>query len=288
MNDVWNKFEMLLCINYIAYFAMSFSLFFTTEAPQLVVIKLLEVTLIMFSFFKLVFYLRVFDQMSFLVQMMQSVFFDLRFFFFLFFILIAFFSLMLKVLLPEAEEKAYLGTGIFAHFFIAMRSSIGDNEMDDYKDAVGDQTMIWVVWLVIIIVGNVVFMNFIIAVVNESYENCMMKSVAQSYKTKVDMIIEREEIMSAAELSNPDFFPRFILVRRPKDLASRKEEWQGFVKEIKSNQERVLLKVQEDIQLLKSEMQVHVSDELQAIEEQNKIHHQELMARVTQQQAAID
>ena len=35
-------------------------------------------------------------------------------------------------------------------------------------------------------------MNFIIAVVNQSYENCIMRMVAHAYKVKVDMIIERE------------------------------------------------------------------------------------------------
>lgn len=46
------------------------------------------------------------------------------------------------------------------------------------------------------LVSNIVLMNFIIAVVGESYEACMSKMIAQSYKGKVDMIAEREQIMS--------------------------------------------------------------------------------------------
>lgn len=70
LNDIWNKFDMLLCLNYLLYIAMTMSLFFTDTVPQLFFIKLVEITLILFTFFKLTFYLRIFDQMSFLVQML--------------------------------------------------------------------------------------------------------------------------------------------------------------------------------------------------------------------------
>ena len=50
------------------------------------------------------------------------------------------------------------------------------------------------------IVGNMVFMNFIIAVVNQSYEQCMTKMVVLQFKVKVDMIVERESMMREKEL----------------------------------------------------------------------------------------
>jgi hypothetical protein len=50
-------------------------------------------------------------------------------------------------------------------------------------------------------------MNFIIAVVGDSYSNCMAKREAQSYKVKLDMIYERESIMTNDELSNIKYFP---------------------------------------------------------------------------------
>lgn len=78
---------------------------------------------------------------------------------------------------------------------MSFRSSIGDNEMELYTAAKVNPILIWIVWLLIMIVGNIIFMNFIIAVVNESYENCMTKMEAQKYKVKVDMIVERESVM---------------------------------------------------------------------------------------------
>lgn len=53
------------------------------------------------------------------------------------------------------------------------------------------------------VIGNIVLMNFIIAVVGQSYGECMEKMEAQSYKVKVDMIVERESMMSEEFLKSP-------------------------------------------------------------------------------------
>jgi len=47
----------------------------------------------------------------------------------------------------------------------------------------------------IMLVGNIVFMNFIIAVVSESYENCMEKMVQQIQLSKLEMIEECEAML---------------------------------------------------------------------------------------------
>jgi hypothetical protein len=49
-------------------------------------------------------------------------------------------------------------------------------------------------WLAIMIIGNVVFMNFIFAVVNDSYSTSMANKVSMSYRLRVPLIIERERI----------------------------------------------------------------------------------------------
>jgi hypothetical protein len=77
-------------------------------------------------------------------------------------------------------------------FMIAFRTSIGDYSFDDFSTADFYEIGL-VVWSFIMIVGNMVFMNFIIAVVNQSYEQCMSKMVVLQFKVKLDMIVEREE-----------------------------------------------------------------------------------------------
>jgi len=99
-------------------------------------------------------------------------------------------------------------------FFInAFRTTVGDYSFDDFSTADYYEIGL-VVWFFIMIVGNVVFMNFIIAVVNQSYEQCMSKMVVLQFKVKVDMIVERESMMREKELERIDWFPNFIVLRR--------------------------------------------------------------------------
>lgn len=123
---------------------------------------------------------------------------------------------------------------------MAFRSSVGDNAMEEYQVST-DKTLVYLIWVLIMIVGNVVFMNFIIAVVNESYENCMTKMIAQSFKVKIDMIIEREAMMSEDKLNNPQWFPNYIVLRKKANGATEGAQWQGYVKEIRMSIDRSAL-----------------------------------------------
>lgn len=94
------------------------------------------------------------------------------------------------------------------------------------------------------ILGNVIFMNFIIAVVSQSYENCMQKNIAQSYKVKLHMIKELESIMSRDEYENKDWFPNYIIVCKPlkegrdSHTGEMDNEWNGLLKEIEKGVKR--------------------------------------------------
>ena len=57
----------------------------------------------------------------------------------------------------------------------------------------------WLVWLTLMIVGNIVFMNFIIAVVNDSYTASMKMKNASQFRLKVDFIVEFEKQLSQEE-----------------------------------------------------------------------------------------
>lgn len=146
--------------------------------------KALQCLILLLSSIKVTYFLRIFDSFSFLIQMIQSVFIDLRYFLLFFLIFTYAVSIFLSILV-DYDETIYAGLGFGAFFAIAFRSAVGDNEIGDYAASSNHQTLTWIVWLIIMLVGNIIFMNFIIAVVNESYENCMMTMVAQSYKVKV-------------------------------------------------------------------------------------------------------
>ncbi len=60
---------------------------------------------------------------------------------------------------------------------LALRQSVGDYDSSTLVSGSKFKILVWIVWFLIMIVGNIVFMNFIIAVVSESYENCMERMV---------------------------------------------------------------------------------------------------------------
>ena len=118
---------------------------------------------------------------------------------------------------------------------MSYRLSSGDFELDGYASQRAQLIIFtWVVWMIGVLVLNVTFMNFIIAVISESYEKVMQKLVAQSFMTKAEMIVERELHMEQKDFENNDYFPRFLLLRRPVGAGNEEgEEWQGFIKDIK-------------------------------------------------------
>ena len=81
-------------------------------------------------------------------------------------------------------------------------------------------------------------MNFIIAVVSDSYEKCINKMEAQSLLEKIDLIIEREQMLSAYEYQKYKdiWFPRYLYVCKAAPQAGTTktdDSWEGVVKEIK-------------------------------------------------------
>ena len=172
--------------------------------------------------------------------MLISVFKDLRFFlaFFSFFILT--FAVFIAIVVDGdfTHIDPYSDTKGFTFILIAIRQSIGDSDLTSLLNTKGNQPLAWTLWFMIALVGNVTFMNFIIAVVNDSYANCMSNMTAQQHQVKVDMIIERESIMSESDLANTEWFPNYIVLRRMANNSTESGEWQEFVSEIKLHSEK--------------------------------------------------
>ena len=95
--------------------------------------------------------------------MLATVFRDMLNFLYLFSFVIIFFSIFLGILVNDITD--YEGIGPIGYFAIALRQSIGDYDTASFAKNSDYDILTWLVWLVVMLVGNVVFMNFIIAVV---------------------------------------------------------------------------------------------------------------------------
>jgi hypothetical protein len=195
INDFWNINDILLFTLLPILGILNVTQIVEMQSTYM---KMVKIILIITFFFKLMFYLRIFETFSFLVSMLEDVFSKLSTFMGFFMMVVVIFSCLIQVLLPESKVN-YDGWGYFSYIVMAFRTSIGDYTFDNYK-ATMMKAETWIVWLALMIIGNVVFMNFIIAVVNDSYSQSMAKKVAKSYRLKVDLILEREQQLEQKDI----------------------------------------------------------------------------------------
>ena len=110
---------------------------------------------------------------------------------------------------------------------MVFRLSTGDFGVDNYKDETSFLGVVaWIIWLIAVLVLNIILMNFLIAVISESYERVMQRLVAESYKVKVHMIVEKEQLFSNEEKKSEKLFPSYLVIRKPVDFSNHEgAEW---------------------------------------------------------------
>eukprot|EP00347_Sterkiella_histriomuscorum_P018610 403344863 len=169
--------------------------------------------------------------------MLKAVFMDLRFFIMLYAFVVIVYGLIFTLLKIKTSDEniEYDGISYFGYFIMAFRASTGDFQIDNLYQL--EETHIifaWIVWISAVLFLNIVLLNFIIAVISESYEKVMQKMVAESFKIKAELIQERESYFNNVDFQNQNYFPDYIIFRRPvEDQVDGNQEWQGFKPQIK-------------------------------------------------------
>jgi hypothetical protein len=209
-------------------------------------LKSLQMVITITSFIKLCFLIRIFTKLAFQVRMLTNVFYDLRYFLIFFLIVLGMFTTLIHIIVGETNNS-YDGVREMAFFVLALRQSVGDYDTSTLIEGSDYKALVWILWFLMIIVGNIVFMNFIIAVVSESYENCMERMVQSIQLAKLYMIKECESLLPAFCFNYLKWFPRYILLRRKVDsesIGGEDDQWQGFIKQMKKyfDQEAVIIR----------------------------------------------
>ena len=143
--------------------------------------QLLMVIVIFMMLVKTFFFLRIFDEMSFLVKMIGQVMHDLKAFLIFYAIICFMFSMLFAVIdldnfefsenektraekaQPQypAMEYRYLGK-FLGHFCTVIRISIGDFQFDSVnKLPMFENVLYWFLWYVVVTVTCIIFLNFI-------------------------------------------------------------------------------------------------------------------------------
>jgi len=148
------------------------------------------------AFFKILFFLKIFSNYGFLVQMIKQSIIDIGGFLSFFAMWIIFFTIQYKVLGAEFGMGDYPGLNSFAQLaLITFRNSIGDVQIAAYSSLQTENTplswgiiiMIWFFWFLNIGLMCIILMNFLIAVISESYSTISGSKTQYVYKDKADM-----------------------------------------------------------------------------------------------------
>ena len=207
--------DLLFVISYLAYIPTSF----IQEHNQYGLI-VLQSMIVFSTIVKVSGYLRIFDEFGFLVQMITSAITDSFQFIVYFLMILASFSIQMSFLTvsPSTDilDHSYDNSQIL-YMIATIRNVLGDPrlpELDSQYDV-----LFWIVWLLLAFIGQIILMNFIIAVVADSYRKCMDTRTEQMIKVRLEMVVERESLMTEQELANEEWFPRFVLFGKdPKDV----------------------------------------------------------------------
>jgi hypothetical protein len=95
------------------------------------------------------------------------------------------FGFVFMVIFDEPNSDS-LGLGPFSYIIMTLRIVWGEGSFDIEKSQY--KFMAWLTYVLLMLCGNIVFMNFLIAVVNQSYEACMMRMQSQILKAQLFLI----------------------------------------------------------------------------------------------------
>ena len=136
--------------------------------------------------------MRVFMNLSYIVTMMLGAIKDLQVFLLYFFILIYHIALIFDIN-GKTQAIEYRKIGIFwGNIISVLRDALGDSEISALDDDTMDakrQVLYWIFWIATIILAYLIFMNFIIAGVNNSYQNLSQDIDAFIYKERAGLVL---------------------------------------------------------------------------------------------------
>ena len=214
-------------------------------------LKILLSFSIMMSLIKLVYLLRVFSALNFLVTMLINVCKEVFYFIILFTIFVLTFAEMNHIMEVDISFYGRIPP-ISAHFIAVLRGAMGDFSVIDpfsgfdvvdnpeidgdgrYRHSFLIICFTYLIWGFSVFFTSMIFMNFIIAVISDSYNQVIEYKEAHDYKQRVTMIYEREAQFNDKDFDNPIYFPSVLIVRKKKENKTKKNNMQNWTANIKN------------------------------------------------------
>ena len=112
----------------------------------------------------------------------------------------------------DGNDTPYTTIGFLAYFFFIFRTSLGDFEVDPYSELpLLSQYVMWAFWLLIVFSNTIIFLNFLIAVITDVYEQIMETRTEEIFLKKAEMLVEIIEV--AGEKGIKDHLATILITR---------------------------------------------------------------------------
>ena len=183
--------------------------------PKAFVCQLLLQFLVLTMLFKLFFFLRVFKRFSTITTMIFTSMYDLRVFLLFFSVLCIFISLAFATLGKNDDNEYRNITPLFRSVIFTLRLAIADFNYGSLDVLTKEEVPIWwVVWILATFAGCLIFLNFIIAEAQNSYQKVKESINSRIYKERAIMVMEVEDFMSThTKEMDKELFPKYIVIR---------------------------------------------------------------------------
>lgn len=244
LRDPWNYLEVVGILIFFSAAALDIANEVVSD-----ITKMLFCTSLLLCLSKVVYLVRVFRNLNFLVTMISTVIEEIVDFTVLFVIFLFAFAEMNHVLDVDITTYGRVRP-IVAHFLNALRTAMGDfatldpqqnydiivDQELDYDDPArwmfsqGLMMFTWAVFAISVFFLFMIFMNFIIAVIGDSFNQVSEYKDAHDYQQRMAMIYEREVHFSPKKFQEDKAcFPAILIVRQKKETAKVKNNWQSYI-----------------------------------------------------------
>jgi len=221
------------------------------QFDQFYVVIWIRFFIILMSFLQLLNQMRAFENYAKLVQLIGITIKDTGYFMTFLVIWIAMFGIEFFILRvdfdPDREDYTNLDyTAII--FLQTYRNFLGDLAAPDisfWKDFDGKNgkwnksivVLVWIVWILITIMGLIVILNFLIALISQSYESVMSKHKEINYQQRA--ALNKNRIFIKFMISKMLFKKSLetfdvIVIQYVDDFEEQTDDWLGFIQSIKN------------------------------------------------------
>ncbi|CDW84120.1 UNKNOWN [Stylonychia lemnae] len=163
---------------------------------------------------KLFFFLRIQDGSSLLVHLVSEVFKLLKNFLLFFIIFNLQLGMIFLIFFKILQNFEFNQGNILVYILMSFGISTGYFQHNNYhKKAEVVVIYTGIIWLIALLIGIIMIMNFIIDVISEFYQRNMQKLVLKSYIAKENFIDKNENLYRNDDLKTIKYFPNFIIFR---------------------------------------------------------------------------